>query len=60
MKIYGKFPAVKIGPQYEHNKIISIEQWGDVVRKDMAYIKKSGIKINATDTPVTKKKPNFK
>ncbi len=65
VKIKGKCPYINLDTDdlyyctSDVKRIKTIEQWGTGVREDVGDIKRAGIKINATDTPVTKN-PNFK
>ncbi len=62
VEINGKCPYIKtFVDEYDFltslsdiKKIKTIEQWGTGIREDAASIKRSGIKINATDKPNVK------
>ena len=53
VNIRGIFPRIYFNNQGDRNKILSVEQWGDIYWKSMAsaFYGCSNLEINATDVP---------
>ncbi len=53
VKISGDFPGIKIDNSSQKDKIVSVEQWGDIKLKSMSqsFYGCSALQVNATDAP---------